>query len=90
MTRDEALKSMTIWGAHGTFRENVIGSIAAGKHADFVVMDRDWLAIVPEDVMETKILATYLGGEQVYDAATDRSAMRSRASRRGGCCGRSA
>jgi len=90
MTRDEALKSMTIWGAHGTFRENVIGSLAVGKHADFVVMDRDWLAIAPEDVMETKILATYLGGEQVYDAATDRSAMRSRASRRGGCCGRSA
>ncbi len=66
MTRSEALKSMTIWAAYANFQEEVIGSITAGKYADFVVMDRDWMAVPPEEIMGTAILATYFGGKEVY------------------------
>jgi predicted amidohydrolase YtcJ len=66
ISRREALASMTIWAARANFQENIIGSIAPGKYADFVVMDRDWTIVRPEEIMETKILATYFGGRRVY------------------------
>jgi predicted amidohydrolase YtcJ len=68
MTRDEALRSMTIWAAHANFQEEFIGSISTGKYADFVVMDRDWMTAAPEEIMGTTILATYFTGNQVYAA----------------------
>ena len=71
MTRDEALQSMTIWAAHANFSESTIGSIVAGKYADFVVMDQDWMKIAPEAVMQTRIRATYSSGRKVYDGARD-------------------
>jgi predicted amidohydrolase YtcJ len=89
MTRREALASMTIWAAYANFQERAIGSIARGKYADFVVMDRDWMTVAPETVLETQIFATYVGGRRVYDAnATSRSDRRSTFSffeLRGGC-----
>ena len=69
MTRSEALKSMTIWAAYANFQEEVIGSITSGKYADFVVMDRDGMAVSPERIMGTAILATYFGGREVYAAS---------------------
>jgi predicted amidohydrolase YtcJ len=88
MTRDEALKSMTIWAARANFQEEHIGSITPGKYADFVVMDRDWMLIPPEAVMETKILATYFNGGEVYDASKTESTARLgfRPSRRKSSC----
>jgi predicted amidohydrolase YtcJ len=68
MTRDEALRSMTIWAARANFQEDFIGSISAGKYADFVVMDRDWMTVPEEEIMGTAILATYFSGSQVYAA----------------------
>ena len=47
MTRDEALKSMTIWPAFAAFQEQTMGSLTPGKLADFVVLDRD-IMVVPE------------------------------------------
>lgn len=89
MTRDEAIASMTVWAAHANFQENVIGSISPGKYADFVVMDRDWMTVAPEDVMGTTIVATYFNGKRVYDPAdpqhVSRAALRPRR-RRGSCC----
>jgi predicted amidohydrolase YtcJ len=41
MTRDEALKAMTIWPAYAAFQEKELGSLSPGKYADFVVLDRD-------------------------------------------------
>jgi predicted amidohydrolase YtcJ len=89
MTRDEALRSMTTWAAHANFQERVIGSISPGKYADFVVIDRDWMIVAPEEIMGTTVLATYFGGNRVYDAANpqhvSRAALRPRR-RRGSCC----
>jgi predicted amidohydrolase YtcJ len=66
MTRREALASMTIAAARAAFAENAIGSIAPGKFADFVMMDRDWMIATPEEIAQTRILGTYFGGRRVY------------------------
>ncbi len=66
MTRAEALASMTSWAAYANFQEALIGSIVPGKYADFVVMDRDWMRVTPEDILATKILSTFFAGRRVY------------------------
>ena len=66
MTRREALASMTIWAARANFQEGLVGSIAPGKYADFVVMDRDWMTAAPEELVETQIVATHFAGRRVY------------------------
>lgn len=66
MTRREALASMTSSAAYANFQERSIGSIASGKYADFVVMDRDWMRCAPEEIAATEILSTYFGGGRVY------------------------
>ena len=69
MTREEALKSMTIWPAFAAFQEDVAGSLTPGKYADFVVLDRDIMTVADRDIVGTRVLATYLGGRAVYEAA---------------------
>ena len=67
MTRDEALKSMTIWAAYAGFMEKDVGSLEPGKYADFVVLDQDIMQVPAELVLQTRVLATYLGGSPVYE-----------------------
>jgi predicted amidohydrolase YtcJ len=45
-----------------------IGTIAAGKRADLVLLDRDVLTVSPEDMRETKVLWTMVAGKTVYRA----------------------
>lgn len=66
MTREEALKSMTIWAAWSAFMEKEVGSLEAGKYADFVVLDQDIMRVPPELVLQTRVLSTWLGGKPVY------------------------
>jgi predicted amidohydrolase YtcJ len=66
MTRDEALKSMTIWPAYAAFQEKELGSLTPGKYADFVVLDRDIMRVAPDALLETQILATFIAGRPVY------------------------
>jgi hypothetical protein len=68
MTRDEALKSMTLWPAFSAFQEQDLGSLAAGKLADFVVLDRDIMRVPAEEVLGTRVLSTWFGGKAVYEA----------------------
>jgi predicted amidohydrolase YtcJ len=66
MTRQEALKSITIWPAVAAFQEQVMGSITPGKYADFVILDQDIMQ-VPEDlILKTGVIATYIAGKPVY------------------------
>jgi predicted amidohydrolase YtcJ len=66
MTRREALASMTIDAARAAFAEHLVGSIATGKYADFVIMDRDWMRVPVDAIDATTIVATYFGGRRVY------------------------
>lgn len=65
LSRMDALRGMTIWNAIGTFTENELGTLEVGKHADFVVLDRDLLKVSDEALWKAKVLATYVGGERV-------------------------
>ncbi|MFN8593608.1 MAG: amidohydrolase [Thermomicrobiales bacterium] len=68
ITPAEALRSYTLGGAYASGREDWQGSIARGKLADLVVLDRDPLAIDPDELDHVKPTATMLGGEWVYRA----------------------
>ena len=67
MTRDEALRSMTIWPAYAAFQEKELGSLSPGKYADFVVLDQDIMRVPAELVMKTRVLSTWVGGKVVYE-----------------------
>jgi predicted amidohydrolase YtcJ len=69
ITVEEALRCYTLGSAAILEQENVRGSIEAGKMADFTIVDRDILAIDPEQIPGTRVLKTIVGGEVVYEAA---------------------
>jgi predicted amidohydrolase YtcJ len=68
MSRDDALRSMTIWPAYAGFQEKEMGSISAGKLADFVILDTDIMRVPVEMVMKTRVLSTWVGGKAVFEA----------------------
>ncbi len=65
-SREEALKSMTLWPAYAAFMEEEAGSLSPGKYADFVVLDQDIMRIAPERILDTEVVLTVLDGEVVY------------------------
>ncbi len=69
--REDALIAHTRSNAYFVSRENDLGSIQAGKLADLVVIDRDYLTIPADDIRHIKSVMTIVGGRVVYDAATD-------------------
>jgi predicted amidohydrolase YtcJ len=70
MTREEALRSMTLWPAYSGFQEKEMGSITPGKYADFVMLDQDIMRVPAELILRTQVLSTYVGGKEVYRAGT--------------------
>ncbi len=68
MTREEALKSFTIWAAFAAFEENVRGSIEPGKRADVTVLSNDIMQCDAKDILTTKVAYTVIAGDVVYAA----------------------
>ena len=68
MPREAMLYAYTRNSARAMNQLEKIGSIAPGKEADFVVVDRDVLTISADELSGTKILQTILGGKTVYEA----------------------
>ena len=66
LSKLEALKGMTIWGAYSNFEEAQKGSIEVGKVADFVILDRDLFVEPKKRILNAKIVATILNGNIVY------------------------
>ena len=67
MTRDEALRAMTIWPAYAGFQEKIMGSITPGKYADFVILDRDIMTVPVAEILQTNVMSTWIGGKLVYE-----------------------
>jgi len=67
LTREEALRGMTIWAAKSNFEETEKGSLEPGKFADFVILDKDMMKTSENDLLQIKVLKTYLGGEKVHE-----------------------
>src|SRR5699024_4935638 len=56
LTREEALRGMTIWAAFANFEEDEKGSLEKGKFADFVILDRNIMKVDEKDLPKTKVL----------------------------------
>jgi predicted amidohydrolase YtcJ len=67
LTREEALRGMTLWAAHAQFEENEKGSLAIGKFADFTILDRDILEVPVLEILNAKVVKTFVNGTCVYD-----------------------
>ena len=68
LTREQAIRLYTLNNAIVLFDEANKGSLEAGKLADFVVVDRDLLTCPVDDVKDTQVLSTWVGGKPVYEA----------------------
>ena len=60
LSREQALRSITIWVAKGCFLEAHKGSIEVGKDADFVILDRDLMTIPEEEIPAAKVKMCYI------------------------------
>ena len=67
INRADALLAMTIFGAYANFEENEKGSIEVGKDADFIILDNDILRSSEASIPNTKVVATFVNGELVYN-----------------------
>ncbi len=65
ITVEEALRAYTADAAYASFDESRKGTLAAGKLADLVLIDRDLFSIPPEDIRNAKVVATIVGGKVV-------------------------
>lgn len=66
LSREETLKGMTIWAAYSNFEEKEKGSLVPGKWADFILLDTDLMKCEENKILKTKVLSTYIAGEEVY------------------------
>jgi predicted amidohydrolase YtcJ len=66
LSREETLKGMTIWAAYSNFEEKEKGSLEKGKYADFIILDTDVMTCKIADVLNTKVISTFINGEKVY------------------------
>ena len=68
MTREEALRSYTIWAAYGAFEEKIKGSIENGKLADLVIWSDDLMKVNESEILGIVPEMTILNGQIIYQA----------------------
>ena len=68
MTRDEALRSMTLDAARAAFEEDLKGSLDVGKLADLTVLSADLLEVPEDEIQDVEVVYTIVGGEVRYAA----------------------
>jgi len=66
LTREQALRAMTIWPAKAGFEEHLKGSLEPGKVADFVVLEKDLMETDLSEIPLLEIHQTYINGKSVY------------------------
>lgn len=71
VTITEALRAMTYAGAYAAFQERELGSLAPGKRADFVIVDRNPLTTPPRELAELEVLSTWVDGQRVWTRSAD-------------------
>jgi hypothetical protein len=76
LTREEALRSFTIWAAHAEFAANQKGSIEEGKLADIVVLSADIMTVEPKEILTTAVEMTIVGGTIRYHKSSGEMAGR--------------
>lgn len=66
LSREQTIRGMTIWAAKASFLEKEIGSLEAGKKADFIILAQDLMQVPVNKILDTKVVATYSGGKKVF------------------------
>ena len=66
LTREEAIRGITLDSAYVSFEEDIKGSVEPGKYADFVVLSDDILTVPAETIKDIEVEATVLAGNVVY------------------------
>jgi predicted amidohydrolase YtcJ len=66
MTREQALYSYTMANAYAAFQEKDKGSLEVGKYADIVILSNDLMTCKDEEIKNTKIVSTIVGGKVKY------------------------
>ncbi len=66
LSREDALRGMTIWAAKSQFEEKEKGSLKPGKLADFIMLDKDLLQAPETELLQTSVLSTFVNGEKVF------------------------
>jgi hypothetical protein len=66
LSRQDALRGMTIWAARSNFEEQEKGSLEAGKLADFIITSKDLMKAPATELLQVQVLSTYIQGEKVY------------------------
>ena len=69
LTRAEALHSFTLAAAYSANQENRLGSLEKGKWADFIMIDRNYFTVPASEIDDIEVVATWVGGRKVFDAA---------------------
>ncbi len=72
LTLEQALRGITIEAARAMHQDAVTGSLERGKLADLIVLDRDLFAIDPDEISETQVEMTIVGGRVVHGRAAAR------------------
>lgn len=65
---NEALHAMTLENAYGAFQEEALGSLEAGKRADFVVLNADPTQVDPIEIKNIRVQQTWVNGQPIYQA----------------------
>lgn len=71
MSLPEAIKSYTEWASYASNEENIKGKIEEGFYADFTVLDKELKSANPKMILNTRVLATILNGEIIYEINND-------------------
>jgi hypothetical protein len=66
LSKEEAIRGMTIWAAKADYLEKEVGSIEPGKKADFIILDSDLMKLSWDQVLSTRVISTWSGGVKVY------------------------
>jgi predicted amidohydrolase YtcJ len=67
LTVEEALRAYTAGAAYASFEEDRKGVLAAGRLADFVMLDRNLFEIAPEDIRHARVVLTVVGGRKIVE-----------------------
>lgn len=66
ISREQMLKSATLFAAYGVKKEKLLGSLEPGKWADLLVLDKDYLTVPVDDIPKLHVLLTMVGGKPVH------------------------
>ncbi len=68
VSREQAIRGMTVWAAKANFEENEKGSLEKGKFADFIILDTDLMNAPEKNILNAKVIMTFVTGEKVFES----------------------